>query len=432
MSDPLARPTLVRAISRFDLTAAVVNGVIGSAIFGMPGPQAALTGQWSPLGYVLAGLGMLTVVLCFAEVASRFKDTGGQYLYISEAFGPLLGFHAGWLFFWSRITALAANLSLLADSAARLAPALEGQGPRLALIGLVTLVLAAVNVAGVRQASWTINVFTVGKVLPLLLLIGLGLPQVRGEVLATQSVQHHQWTQAILLLVFAYGGFEAPLIAQGEGRDPRRDSGPSLFLGLGIVAAVYVLVQLVVVGVLPQAGGSRTAVADAFAVLLGPSGMMIASVGALVSTLGYSFGATLQAPRLLFAMGERRDLPSFLARIHERFRTPHAAIVTLAVVAFGLAAAGSFTVMAAFSGVVRLAVFAATSAALLVLRRRRPQEVPGFRLPAAAVIAPLSIVFCLWLLTAQTFAQARVLAGLVLLGALLRVIARREGGRPAV
>lgn len=432
MSGGAQRPTLVRAISRFDLTAAIVNGVVGSAIFGYPGGQAALTGQWSPLGYVLAGLGMFTVVLCFAEVASRFRDTGGQYLYISEAFGPLVGFHAGWLFFWSRITALAANLALLADSAARLLPVLEGQAPRLALLALVTLVLAAVNVAGVRQASWTINVFTVGKLLPLFLLIVLGLPQVRGQVLATQAVEHHQWTAAILLLVFAYGGFEAPLIAAGESRDPRRDAGPSLFVGLGIVAAVYVLVQFVVVGVLPRAGESKTAVADAFGVLLGPAGVMLASVGALVSTLGYSFGATLQAPRLLFAMGERRDLPSLLARVHERFRTPHAAIVILAVVAFGLAAAGSFAAIAAFSAVVRLVVYAATCAALLVLRQKRPHEVPGFRLRAAPVVASLGVLFCLWLLTAQSFQQAGVLLGLVVLGVVLRALARREGARPGV
>jgi amino acid transporter len=147
MSGRTERPTLVRAISRFDLTAAIVNGVVGSAVFGYPGGQAALTGQWSPLGYILAALGMLTVVLCFAEVASRFRDTGGQYLYISEAFGPLVGFHAGWLFFWGRLTALAANLALLSDSATRLVPALEGEGARLVLLALVTILLAVVNVA---------------------------------------------------------------------------------------------------------------------------------------------------------------------------------------------------------------------------------------------------------------------------------------------
>ena len=97
------RPTLVRAVSRVDLTAALVNGVIGSAIFGMPATQAALTGAWSPLVCLLAGAGVLTIVLCFAEVASRFGEAGGPYLYVRESFGPLLGFQAGWFTFWIRI-----------------------------------------------------------------------------------------------------------------------------------------------------------------------------------------------------------------------------------------------------------------------------------------------------------------------------------------
>ena len=98
MSDRLPadpeRPGLVRAIGRWDLTAAVINGVIGSAIFGMPSEQARLTGAWSPLVALIAGLGVLTIVLCFAEVASRFQDPGGPYLYAREAFGPFVGFLA--------------------------------------------------------------------------------------------------------------------------------------------------------------------------------------------------------------------------------------------------------------------------------------------------------------------------------------------------
>src|SRR5262245_32292684 len=123
MTEP-QRPALVRAVSRIDLTAAIVNGVIGSSIFGMPGVQAGLTGAWSPLACLIAGAGVLTIVLCFAEVASRFKDGGGPYLYARHAFAPAVGFQAGWFTFWIRVTALAANLNVFADYAAALWPAL--------------------------------------------------------------------------------------------------------------------------------------------------------------------------------------------------------------------------------------------------------------------------------------------------------------------
>jgi amino acid transporter len=113
---------LTRVIGRFDLTAALVNGVIGSAVFGMPATQAALTGAWSPLVCLLAGAGVLMIVLCFAEVASRFREAGGPYLYVRESFGPLLGFQAGWLTFWIRILSLAANLNVFVEYLGQVVP----------------------------------------------------------------------------------------------------------------------------------------------------------------------------------------------------------------------------------------------------------------------------------------------------------------------
>jgi len=432
LSEPSPRPAPLRAISRVDLTAACVNSVIGSAIFGLPGPLTELTGPWSPLAYVIAGLGIFTVVLCFAEVASRFEAAGGQYLYVSAAFGSIAGFHLGWLFLWTRISALGANLALFADYAGVLWPGLGTPVARVAMLAMVAAFLVAANVRGVRQASWTIDAFTVAKVLPLLVLIGLGLFHLRGEVLASQAVARPDWTSAILLLVFAYGGFESPLIAAGEARDPKRDAAPSLFFGLGIVAVVYVLVQLVVVGVLPNAGASKTAVADAFSVLVGTGGATVVAVAALVSTFGYSVGSTLQGPRLLYAMGERRDLPAVLARISRLYLTPDVAIVVYGVIAFALAAAGSFAAIATFSAIVRLAVYGLTCVAALILRRRRPGEAPGFRMPAAWLVAPLGVLFCIGLLLSRTFEQAGTLVALVLLGAALRAVARRGASASGV
>src|SRR6185295_17700161 len=110
-----------------DYTALVVNGVIGSGIFGLPAVLAGLTGAWSPLAYVLAGIGMLAIVLCHAEVASRFAEPGGPYLFAREAFGAFVGVQAGWLTFWIRVTSMGANLNVFADYLAQILPA-AGQG----------------------------------------------------------------------------------------------------------------------------------------------------------------------------------------------------------------------------------------------------------------------------------------------------------------
>ncbi len=169
-------PRLVRAIGRWDLTAAIVNGVIGSSIFGMPDDIARLCGTLSPLAYLLAGLGILAIVLSFAEVASRFDQAGGPYLYAGAAFGPLVGFQAGWLTFWIRTTAVAANLNVFVDYLAQswswAGTAAGGAIVMTTVMGLIT----AINVIGVRQATWAIDLFTVAKLLPLLLLVVIGLP----------------------------------------------------------------------------------------------------------------------------------------------------------------------------------------------------------------------------------------------------------------
>lgn len=426
------RPGLLRAIGRWDLTAAVVNAVIGSAIFGMPARQAQLVGALSPLAYVAAGFGILAIVLCFAEVASRFQDAGGPYLYARESFGPFVGFEAGWLTFWIRVTAVAANLNVFVEYFAQILPAAGSGAGRLCVMALLLGLITLINLRGVRPATWTIDFFTLAKLAPLALLIVLGLPRVSGASLATQHVATPDWTQAILLLVFAYGGFEAPLIPAGEARNPRRDTAFALLTALAVIASVYCLVQLVVIGVVPSVAGVKAPVAAAFGALLGPVGVTIASLAAMISIYGYTTGTVLQSPRVLFAMAERGELPRVFGSVHPAFLTPHVAIVTYSVLAFVLAAWGSFEWNATLSAIVRLLTYGLTCAALLVLRARRPDEAPGFFLPAARLIAPAAMLFCLWLLSTRTFTQAWILGLIVAAGALLWGAAARRTitGRP--
>lgn len=424
-------PGLVRAIGRRDLAAAVVNGVIGSGVFGLPGTIAALAGGWSPLAYVLAGAGTLLVVLCFAEVASRFREAGGPYLYTRAAFGPLAGFEAGWLTFWIRVTAVAANLNVFVQYLAQLLPATASPAGRAAVIVLLTLAVALVNLRGVRQATWTVNVFTVAKLLPLLCLAALGLLAFQPAVFRAQAAVRPDWTQAVLLLVFAYGGFEAPLIPAGEARDPRRDSGFALLAAMAVVTGVYLLLQVALLGLVPGLAGQPAPVAAGFALLLGPPGLALASLAAMVSVYGYATGNALQSPRLLFAMARAGELPALLGRVHPRFHTPHAAIAAYALATGALALHGSFEWNATLSAVVRLATYAATCGALVVLRRRGTAEPAGFTVPAGPWVAAAGVLFCLWLLSTRSLAQGGVLLGLAAAGALLWLARGRPATAPA-
>jgi amino acid transporter len=415
-------PGLVRAIGRWDLTAAIVNGVIGSSIFGYPAILARLTGAWSPVAFLLAGLGILTVVLCFAEVASRFRGAGGPYLYAKVAFGPFTGFQAGWLTFWIRVTAIAANLNLLVDYLAQIAPAAGAGSLRLAVMTVAMGAVTLVNLIGVRQATWAVDVFTCVKLLPLALFVAIGLPRLSVSTLASQAVSSPGWTEAILLLVFAYGGFEAPLMAAGEARNPRRDTAFALVAALAVIASFYTLVQLVAVGVVEQLADAKAPLASAFVVLVGPVGVTLAAGAAVLSILGYAAGTTLQSPRVLFAMAEDGELPRALARVHAVWRTPHVAILAYAALALALAGFGSFAWNATLSAVVRLLTYGLTCVALPMLRRR-DAEPPGFRLRAAGLFVPVATGFCLWLLATRTIAQAWPLGLLVAVGSVLFFLA---------
>lgn len=419
----MTAPRPVRAISRTDLTLAIVNGVIGSAIFGMPADIARLTGAQSPLAHLIAALGVLTIVLCFAEVASRFEDSGGAYLYSREAFGRHIGFQAGWLTLWTRLLSAAANLNIFASYLSQILPVAASGAGRALVISGVLFVITVINLIGVKQASWTVDIFTIAKLLPLALLVVWGLPHVSAEVLATQAVAEPQWTQAVLLLIFAFGGFEAPLMSAGEAKDARKDSAFALLVALAVIATVYISVQYVTIGLVPNIQAEKAPIAAAFQILWGPSGIMFASFAAMISVWGWATGNGLQSPRLLYSMADRGELPRVLAKVHPRFLTPHVAIIAFSFVAGVLAIGGTFVGNAVLSAIVRLIVYALVCISLWVFRRTKgPAQ---FRIPFAMPISALALGFCAYMLSTRSFAQAGIIVATMMVGHILMLLQAR-------
>jgi basic amino acid/polyamine antiporter, APA family len=418
------QPSLLRVIGRFSLTAAVVNGVIGSGVFGLPSAVAALTGAWSPLVVLLAGACVFIVLLCFAEVGSRFDDAGGPYLYARDAFGAVVGFQVGWLLLMSRLLGCAAALNILVVYLGVLVPPIATPITRAITMTLAMAIVTTINIAGVRLATWTTNVFTVAKLAPLVLLVALGLPQIHGDTLATQAVAHPDWREAMLLMVFAYGGFESMIIAASEARNPRRDTAHALIVAGAIVTLLYCLLQIVIVGVLPDAGGVTTPIASALGVLLGTSGATLGSVAVVLSVYGWLTGFTLMMPRVLYSMARHEELPAVLGRVHPRFHTPHVAILVNAVVALAMSLYSSFSEAATLAAIARLAVFAVTCAALIALRRARGPS-PGFQLPGGAIFSVAGVGFALWLLSTRSPTQLGILFGAIAVGVALRAIGPR-------
>jgi amino acid transporter len=394
---------LVRAIGRWTLAALVVNTIIGSGIFGLPSVVAGLLGKASPLAYLIAAAGIGVIMACFAEVASQFREAGGPYLYARAAFGRFLGIQTGWLAWLVRLTAAAAGANVFVSYLAEFWPPAKEPLLRALVLTLLLGVLAVVNYRGVKAGAQVSNFFVVAKLLPLFLFIVLGLSNVLFRANAVKLLPRPlasvgDWFEAVLLLMFAYGGFEAAVMPMGEAKDPRRDAPFALFTALVTTTVIYTLIQVVVIGVLRNPAATDRPLAAAAREFLGPLGAALIAAGALISVYGYLSAAMLSAPRLTFALAERGDFPTFFAAVHRKFRTPHISIVIFALLVWALAVAGTFRWNVLLSVVARLFTYGLVCAALPVLRKRQPHA-QAFRLPAGAFFAVLGVAFSAVLVT---------------------------------
>jgi APA family basic amino acid/polyamine antiporter len=373
---------------------------------------------------------MTLVVAAFAEVASRFSRAGGTYLYARAAFGRFAGIEMAWLTYLVRLTAAATNANLfviyLAEFWPRATAPLES---RLLLAG-VLLPLVVANYRGVRGGVGASTTFAVAKLAPLGIFVVVGLFVMAGGGGAPASAAGADpsagtWLEAILLLVFAYGGFESALLPLGEARDPRRDAPVALFAALGLCALLYTLVQLVVLGMLADPAASDRPLAAAAQVFLGPLGAGLMAAGALVSVYGYLAAAMVNVPRLIYALAAEGDLPPRFAAVHPRFRTPHLSVAVFAATVWAFSAAGGFLGNLSLSAVSRLLTYGMVSVALVVFRRRERAghgvEAAWFRVPAGTTVAALGLAFAAVLSLRMKPLEIVVLAG-TLAGGLLHWI----------
>ena len=404
---------LIRAIGRWSLTALIVNSIIGSGVFGLPSAIAQHVGQASPWAVLIAAVGMGIMMACFAEVASQFRDAGGPYLYAREAFGRFVGLQMGWITWVVRLTAAAANSNLFVDYLGEFWPATSTWSIRAGVLTALIAGLAVINFRGVKAGANTSSIFAVAKLAPLLIFIVFGVfflfKTHSTTVLSTTS---GDWPKALLLLAFAYGGFDSALIPVGEVKNPRKDVPFGLFVALAVVASIYLLIQLVVVSALPSPGDTRRPLADAARVFIGAGGATLISVGALVSVYGYLSANMLNAPRLTFAFAERKDFPSFFGSIHPRFHTPHISIVVFAALLLCVSLIGSFQWNASLSGVARLFAYSTVCGALIKLRKNNP-DADAFRLRFGPVFAVFGILFSLYLLSAMTLVEVIIMASVI-------------------
>lgn len=396
------------------------NGAVGAGIFALPGTLAGDFGAFSPWLFPLFGLLVLALVLPLARLASHFPQSGGPVAY-TAAFGPLVSFQVGWVYYMARVTALAANANVFATYAGGLWSPL-GENPGrwatiLTLIGLLTLV----NLVGIRRAIRALDAVTVLKALPVLGFAVAALVLFAGSIPAPGPMPPLSGVEAAALLVlYAFVGFENSLVPAGETKDASRTIPRALIATVGGIALLYFLVQLAFMAVGAPGEESMPLLALGAAVA-GPAGALVLSLAALFSIAGNATSSMTSTPRVTYALARDGLLPGWFGRVSERWATPANSILFMAGAGALLALSGSFVWLAVVSTLARLVVYTACLAALPAAERRA-----GGRTAWWAAAAVPGLLVCLWAAAQSQWPSWRVLLALLAAGLVLYAIARRR------
>ena len=418
---------LLRAIGFAGVAVLALNSTIGGGIFGLPPNVVARAGLASPWLFLGVGLLIIPIVLTFAQLASYFRDSGGPVLYTARAFGPAVGFGTGWIYYISRITAYAANSTLLATYLGSLwAPAATATGQTLTLV-VVCAALTWANYVGVRNGVRALSLLTVLKLAPIAVLVLWGLPYVAvNPVVPSHGFEVDGLGGTVLMMMYAFVGFESATIVSGESKDPRRALPAALALTTVLVGVFYFLIVLSYVAVLPELEGDQVTLVGMGAHLFGPVGAVVITLAAVFSIGGNLGAILLAAPRLSFSMAEQQMLPKWFGAVHPRYSTPGNSIVFLGALALALALSGTFAELVIASSLTRLITYVLCIAALPIIHRRASEDVKAaaFRLPGGFAIPSIALVISLWIASHSGRDEWLLTGGLLALGVALFGVAR--------
>ena len=432
---PKEEAGLIRAIGVPGLTANIVNSTVGAGIFALPALVAAQLGAASPVAYIICALAMCLFVTSFAMAGSRVSLTGGLYAYVETAFGRYVGFLAGVLYFLTAILAISGIVGLIASSVGNLIPSLATQLGRFVIILSTLLFLAAINIRGVKIGARAVETVTVIKLAPLIIFVIAGIFFLRPEALAWPGwPQTDALGRSVLLLLFAFVGVEVALVPSGEIKQPARTVPRAIFTALGITTLLYIMIQLVALGVLGSELGEYgdTGLAEAAARFLGNAGRTLMLAGLAISAFGWTTSDILSSPRIIFAFGRDGFLPKWFAHVHPRFHTPDVAIITYAATAFALSFSSTFQKLAVLSNMAVLLLYILCCLAALELNRRDTRSDPataGFKFPGQSIVPIVAIVFIIWVLAHATKEEFVITAACLAAATLLFFIRKFAGAR---
>ena len=419
---------LVRALGVRGLATSIFNYTVGSGIFVLPALAMARLGAAAPLAYLVCMLVMGLVLLCLAEAGSRVSVTGGVYAYVETALGPFAGFIAGAVLLLTGLFGGAAVAVLFARTVMSML-GLRADGWYLALIMAVVTTFVVINVRGVRNSARAMEVVTVLKIAPLLAFVLIGTAFVhRSNLVWGQLPSLSNVLGTAGVVIFAFSGIESALAPSGEVQTPWRTVPRAAFLALGAATALYLAIQWVALGIEGSHLGAQTVtpLAQAAAVFAGATGSTVMLVAAVISMLGYMSANILSVPRSIYAYARDGFLPALLSAVHERYRTPHVAIIVHGCVLAALAVTGSYERLAIFSNLNAFVLYMLCAIAVMALRARNVHsDGAPFRIPGGALVPVATVLTTGWLMYATATRGELLGLGLILALTLLLYGVRR-------
>ncbi|MEO5948247.1 MAG: APC family permease [Chitinophagaceae bacterium] len=399
---------LTRSISKWEMVLLFINGVIGAGIFGLPSKAFKISGVYSIAAIIVCAVAVFFVILCFAEVSSRFDKTGGPYLYAHSSFGPLPAFLTGWLLLLTRFITFAALVNLLITYMAVFSPWFLQPSSRIITIVFITMLLAFINHIGVKNTTRVNNFLTIAKLLPLLLFIIVGFFYIDPANYEVKEVpDFSSFSSTVLLLVFAFGGFESVLVNSGEVKNPSKNLPFALLLATTIIAILYILIQTVSIGTLPTIGSSEKPLADAAGLFIGKTGATIIAIGALFSITGTLNAIMLIGSRVPFALSEKKQFPKIFSYIHPRFKTPTWSLLLFMSITILVSITNSFLYAATISAIIRIMIYGIVCIALIKLRKKNESQTEYFKIRFGKAIAIIGLLITFWLLSSSKINEIR-------------------------
>lgn len=421
----------VRSLSFFDSVMLGIGFIIGSGIFIMPLLMAQQAGTFSLLAWVLAGFYSIITAFCFAEAAAKLPRAGGLYSYAHKAFGDGVGFIAGWTFwigYWITIAtetwAIGYYLQFFVPQFSLLT--------RVFIASLVALLLSLINYRGVKLSGDIEDIFTIGKLLPLLLFIAVGIffiqPQNYLPIIPQNVSPIPALGSATLLALWAFLGSEIITVPEEEIKNARKTVPKAILIAATTVIIIYFLVSAVFLGTNWQKfANSQSPLADAFQAItsgyIGSLGGIILAVGALISIIGSLNAVILGSARISFAMARDRLFPKFFGRLHPKHKTPYIGIALQMVFAMVLTfSIPNFTELASLAVTFTIIPYALSCLAVLRLIKKAKGEKIILRSRVTPIVA---VIISLVLLT-QFDNLVKIFAGsFVLLGILIFLLRKK-------